>query len=456
MKKIASMLAVIALSAGASAYAANPFVDVKESSWAYQAVSELSKQGVIEGYSDGTFKGNNHLTRFEMAQIVARLLAQENQLNESQKATVTKLANEYAQELSNLGVRVSDVEKKVGNIAWSGDVRFRYAHEEFLKAGFGVNAKDKLYKADPMSVRLRLNADAKVNDRTHVKASLLHEYDFIGYEDPVGGEFYPAGTQYTGVNRMHIEYAPTKDTLVDVGSTQLTLGTGAWYDSDFKGIVTSYDNGKFGLKVGKGRMTQVAYPVKQSFAEAKAHFNNVTAGAFYVDGKTTVDLPFFSLDYLLNVRGFFTDIALSDRLSVSGDWVKVDSPVMLRDFANVDNPNPTKEGLSTFKHVGIDYGNMNLNEVGSYKLGLHYYDVQPLSYIIGSNHPNGTPFVVGLATMAGAKFWMARVQYVPMKNVELQAYLNFDGKSYNTQVYPNIFRVVPIKNTWGIDLTYKF
>ncbi|EFR43298.1 S-layer homology domain-containing protein [Dialister micraerophilus] len=450
MKKIASMLAVIALSAGASAYAANPFVDVKESSWAYQAVSELSKQGVIEGYSDGTFKGNNHLTRFEMAQIVARLLAQENQLNESQKATVTKLANEYSQELSNLGVRVSDVEKKVGNVAWSGDVRFRYAHEEFLTPfslddfGFFASEDGEVYKADPMSVRLRLNADAKVNDRTHVKASLLHEYDFIGYEDPVGGEFLPAGTQYTGVNRMHIEYAPTKDTLVDVGSTQLTLGTGAWYDSDFKGIVTSYDNGKFGLKVGNGRMTQVAYPIKQSFAEAKAHFNNVTAGAFYVDGDVTIPQGFLSRKYPITARGFFTDIALSDRLSVSGDWVKVDSPKLLR------------EGLSTFKHAGIDYGNMNLNEVGSYKLGLHYYDAPPLSYIIGSNHPNGTPFVVGLATMGGAKFWMARVQYVPMKNVELQAYLNFDGETYKTKFYPGVDKVLPIKNTWGIDLTYKF
>lgn len=447
MKKIASMLAVIALSAGASAYAANPFVDVKESSWAYQAVSELSKQGVIEGYSDGTFKGNNHLTRFEMAQIVARLLAQENQLNESQKATVTKLANEYSQELSNLGVRVSDVEKKVGNIAWSGDVRFRYAHEEFLEAryfGFGLIGDSELYKADPMSVRLRLNADAKVNDRTHVKASLLHEYDFIGYEDPVGHEFLPAGTQYTGVNRMHIEYAPTKDTLVDVGSTQLTLGTGAWYDSDFKGIVTSYDNGKFGLKVGKGRMTQVAYPIKQSFAEAKAHFNNVTAGAFYVDGDVKIGRGFFSRKYPITARGFFTDIALSDRLSVSGDWVKVDNPKFLI------------AGTSTFKHVGVDYGNINLNEVGSYKLGLHYYDVQPLSYIIGGNHPNGTPFVVGLATMAGAKFWMARAQYVPMKNVELQAYLNFDGKTHESLFYPTIGEGFPIKNTWGIDLTYKF
>lgn len=341
-------------------------------------------------------------------------------------------------------------------------MRFRYAHEEFLTPfsvddyGFFASEDGEVYKADPMSVRLRLNADAKVNDRTHVKASLLHEYDFIGYADPVDGKFYPAGTQYTGVNRMHIEYAPTKDTLVDVGRTQLTLGTGAWYDSDFKGIVTSYDNGKFGLKVGKGRMTQVVYPIKQSFAEAKVHFNNVTAGAFYLDGKTTVDSLLFSLDYLLNVRGFFTDIALSNRLSVSGDWVKVDNPVMLRDFANVDNPNLTKEGLSTFKHVGIDYGNMNLNEVGSYKLGLHYYDVQPLSYIIGSNHPNGIPFVIGLETMGGAKFWMARAQYVPMKNVELQAYLNFDGETYKTDFGQGIVKVLPIKNTWGIDLTYKF
>ena len=88
MKKIFALAAVAALTAGVSAYAANPFSDVSMDHWAYQAVADLSAQGVVEGYPNGTFGGEKHITRFEVAQIVARLLAQESQLNASQKATV--------------------------------------------------------------------------------------------------------------------------------------------------------------------------------------------------------------------------------------------------------------------------------------------------------------------------------------------------------------------------------
>ena len=88
MKKIFALAAVAALTAGVSAYAANPFSDVSTDHWAYQAVADLSAQGVVEGYPNGTFGGEKHITRYEVAQLVARLLAQENELNASQKATV--------------------------------------------------------------------------------------------------------------------------------------------------------------------------------------------------------------------------------------------------------------------------------------------------------------------------------------------------------------------------------
>ena len=62
MKKILALAAVAALTAGVSAYAANPFSDVTADDWAYQAVSDLSAQGVVEGYPDGTFKGEKNMT----------------------------------------------------------------------------------------------------------------------------------------------------------------------------------------------------------------------------------------------------------------------------------------------------------------------------------------------------------------------------------------------------------
>ena len=94
MKKSLALAAMAALTAGVSAYAANPFSDVTPNEWAYQAVADLSEQGVVEGYPDGTFKGERNITRYEMAQIIARMLAKEDQLNAQQRATLDKLAGE--------------------------------------------------------------------------------------------------------------------------------------------------------------------------------------------------------------------------------------------------------------------------------------------------------------------------------------------------------------------------
>ena len=97
-----------------TASAANPFTDVSADDWAYQAVASLSDEGVIDGYPDGTFRGDKHVTRYEIAQIVARLMAKEDKLNASQKETLAKLSSQYANELKDLGVRIAELEKKRG------------------------------------------------------------------------------------------------------------------------------------------------------------------------------------------------------------------------------------------------------------------------------------------------------------------------------------------------------
>ena len=93
--------------AGTALAASNPFSDVPKDSWAYDAVAQLAADGVIDGYPDGTFQGQNTMTRYEMAQIVARAMTKTD-LDKADKATVDKLASEFAEELDNLGVRVAD------------------------------------------------------------------------------------------------------------------------------------------------------------------------------------------------------------------------------------------------------------------------------------------------------------------------------------------------------------
>ena len=186
MKKILALAAVAALTAGVSAYAANPFSDVTADDWAYQAVSDLSAQGVVEGYPDGTFKGERNMTRYELAQIVARLMAKEDQLNAEQQATLDKLAGEYADELANLGVRVSNLEKKVGNIYWSGDARMRYQTQDNTwkdathKDGVAANDKAAAKASDSWNGRMRINVKGQVNESTYVNGKLAYDMDFKG------------------------------------------------------------------------------------------------------------------------------------------------------------------------------------------------------------------------------------------------------------------------------------
>lgn len=58
------------------------FPDVASNHWAYEAVSDLSRRGLVEGYPDGTFGGDRLLTRYEFAQIVYRALQNGVQVDE--------------------------------------------------------------------------------------------------------------------------------------------------------------------------------------------------------------------------------------------------------------------------------------------------------------------------------------------------------------------------------------
>ena len=137
MKKSLVLAMAMALGVTASAYAANPFSDVPAGHWAYDAVNKLAAEGVVDGYPDGTYGGDKLMTRYEMAQIVAKAMAK--------GANVDKLAAEFADELDSLGVRVANLEKKTDNVKITGQIRASYrsgdnsAHESYLRTRLFLN-----------------------------------------------------------------------------------------------------------------------------------------------------------------------------------------------------------------------------------------------------------------------------------------------------------------------------
>ncbi len=165
MKKTISALAVTTMLGMTTVLGANPFTDVTPQDWAYQAVARLASQGVVNGYPDGTFQGGNNITRFEMAQMVAKALNQQDRMNGEQQAVLNKLAQEFSEELHNLGVRVENLERKVGNVSFTGEMRIRFDGQQ--EHGIYLNAP-----AD--------NTKIKVNGKEVTLNKGMHEVHFSG------------------------------------------------------------------------------------------------------------------------------------------------------------------------------------------------------------------------------------------------------------------------------------
>ena len=158
MKKSLVLAMAMALGVTASAYAANPFSDVPAGHWAYDSVAKLAAAGVVDGYADGAFAGDKLITRYEMAQIVAKAMAK--------GADCDALAAEFADELDTLGVRVAKLEKGADAVKITGQVRYRYVESDY--------GKDNGHKND---LRTRLWINGQVNDDWSYTAMFQHTHD---------------------------------------------------------------------------------------------------------------------------------------------------------------------------------------------------------------------------------------------------------------------------------------
>ena len=163
--KVFAALAAAMAGGAACAFAANPFVDVPSDSWAYQSVVELADAGIIQGVDGEHFQGQRNITRYEAAEMVAKAIAHMDKATVEQRALINKLADEFADELNSLGVRVSALENRVGSVKLTGDARFRYRYQKNNKEN------DKSW-----DYRIRLRANARVNDRTKVTYGISSTY----------------------------------------------------------------------------------------------------------------------------------------------------------------------------------------------------------------------------------------------------------------------------------------
>jgi hypothetical protein len=183
MKKIICLLTLVTMLAITSmgALAAAPpssFSDVPAKHWAYGAIAKLAKDGIVTGYSDGTFRGDRTMTRYEMAQIVANAMTKEDKANAENKALINKLAAEFNSELNKLDAKVSKIDQRVSRledkISFSGSDTIRWVKWDNASAPSGH------FKDGVIQNNLMLMATAKVNEdiSANLKWYILRQESF--------------------------------------------------------------------------------------------------------------------------------------------------------------------------------------------------------------------------------------------------------------------------------------
>ena len=271
-KVLAALAATMAVGA-TCAFAANPFVDVPSDSWAYKSVVELADAGIIQGVDGQYFQGNRNITRYEAAEMVAKAMAHMDKASVEQRALINKLADEYADELNNLGVRVSALENRVGNVKITGDARIRYVHQSegdkfkatdknfenlgkyVVKGVDRVNSEKK--NDDSWSYRVRVRANAQVNDRTKVVYGI--STNNLNFADNSTASDSKDNNIFTDLAYVDYNFGGNNWDLMAGRYTYVLGGDrayGYFYGDTFDGAQLKYQNDKFAATAGYGKFKE--------------------------------------------------------------------------------------------------------------------------------------------------------------------------------------------------------
>ena len=334
MKKSLVLAMAMALGVTASAYAANPFSDVPAGHWAYDAVNKLAAEGVVDGYPDGTYGGDKLMTRYEMAQIVAKAMAK--------GANVDKLAAEFADELDSLGVRVANLEKKSDNVKITGQIRASY------RDGDNSDAYGKL--------RTRLFINGSVNEDWTYTARLQNEQDYMnekGDDSDVKLNWAYVSGRVGGLK-------------VDAGRQNFKTHTGNILDAEYDGVKVSYgDKVKVTGYVGKGADdSDGLWGLDQD--DDRIYIADVTAKIGVVDAYAS----YYNVDNGASqeIYNVGAAVPVAKDLKLSAEWM----------YGTADDD----EDLDNNGWVaGLAYKGAKASKPGSWGVWANYYNLPAMTYI---------------------------------------------------------------------------
>lgn len=421
-KRLVTALALMfGLGVGATAFAAaNPFVDVPAKHWAYDAVNKLAKAGIVDGYGDGTYRGDRNITRYEMAQIVAKAMARSDKADAETKATIDKLATEFSTEIENLGVRVTALEKKSDNLKFDGNLRVRYINDNL----------DTLQSTKAEEARYRLGATGTVNDDWSVRA-MLQGTNAI---------------QTTAVDDSEVQLVEMY-AKGNVGDATLTLGK--WMQTSTADLMFDEDAIK-GAKIGFGNQLKanVYYGV---IAPAETDNTDANNNHRVLGGELN-----WAPDKNLEVFGSFNQIETRDNTAMKLNGGK-STLTATEDSVNAWEAGFKYKFAQDWKLTGVytktdadtedtgykaevQYKAADLNKVNSWQLAAGYAKTELNSvYDSGMWVAKINAGTVGTPVYDGAKGWYVDGAFVPAKNVKFRTiYGQFDG--VNTSAEDSYYR----------------
>ena len=386
MKKSLVLAMAMALGVTASAYAANPFSDVPAGHWAYDSINKLAAAGVIEGYGDTTFGGDKLMTRYEMAQIVAKAMAK--------GANVDKLAAEFADELDNLGVRVANLEKKADNVKITGNIRYSYAEKDGDIDGFSNKLRSRIW------------VKGQVNDDWSYTGMLENNQDFTNN----------AGDEDTKFQRAYVD-GKIGGVAVEAGRLPLNLVAGNLYDTRADGIVASYGKdvkvtGFYAKPTNQGK----AFHEVAKYKKWEAEFDNVYGvkvdaklGVVAATAGYTVFQDGVENTYIWSTQDKY-ELWESKDLDNNKIWnvgVAFDLAKDLNLSASYMNSNIEVDGDDDAIVVGLSYAGAKAAKAGSFGIYGKYYD-QARSTVVAHtmNGEYGTHGFKGY--MVGANYTFAK------------------------------------------------
>ena len=432
-KQLASLLgaALVVGATSTSFAAANPFSDVAPDHWAYDAVSQLATEGVINGYTDSTFKGDATMTRYEMAQIVAKSMARQDALSAQQKALLDKLANEFSDELANLGVRVQNLEQKVDNLTWTGFGRYEYTKV--------TTEHNEDYQDDRQKMHLRLNLRADVNANWKVYSRI---YAMTNFSTDRASEFTVDRAWAQGdYDNLSIKFG--KIEAFD------NVTHGMIFDDTFSGIDVSFGkNLRVDLRAGRIDADDLYATVNErSYTDVDGvsrtvsldeTANYLNLALRYVGSKFDAGVGYTRLSGLenrawgaglgysdidkMNIWNVGLGYRPTDKWYIFGDYAWT-SDVMFRDLDNRLDANKKNYRLA------VSYGNFEIADPGSFDVTLMYR----------KRDANGLAFKGDLdAIDTQDQGWALNTNIALLKNVGLELEY-FMGKDYITTDKKNIF-----------------